>query len=259
MTRLTLADINTVPVAKLGKGTRNLWTSWSFRVMLVVLMTVGTTQATNSQTPAGSPSSAVISNGRGAAGLGLEMTHAESGGFRTIPLEIRLWSRVVINDKTGCWEWTGARKTVNGQKWHGKICGLHSGHDTTHRTAYEMLVEDIPEGVCVCHRCDNPICVNPKHLFLGTQDDNRSDAVAKGRWTPALLTSEENSNARLTDDDVVKMLKELAAPHCDHAKLARRFGVGQRQISKIKTGRAWRKVPRPRAYVKAGGALEVEL
>ena len=86
----------------------------------------------------------------------------------------RLWSRV---DKTGdCWVWTGATTTAGyGEiRFGGKVVRVH-------RLVYELTVGPIPEGMGVLHRCDNPPCCRPDHLFLGTQRDNARDMVAKGR------------------------------------------------------------------------------
>lgn len=81
-----------------------------------------------------------------------------------------------INSPNGCWGWTGSRypdgrpRFSIGTKWF-----------TASRVAYELLVGNIPEGMCVCHKCDNPECTNPEHLFLGTQADNLMDMTTKGR------------------------------------------------------------------------------
>lgn len=88
---------------------------------------------------------------------------------------IRFWSKVPIGAE-GCWEWkAGLSPRGYGQFWD---TGTNRG---AHRYAYEQVIGPIPEGLFVCHRCDNPACVRPDHLFLGTQQDNMSDKQSKGR------------------------------------------------------------------------------
>jgi hypothetical protein len=88
-------------------------------------------------------------------------------------LENRLWDGIdTSGGNNACWEWQGSRHPDG----YGQLDGKR-----VHRLVYEFLVEPIPEGMMVCHKCDNPPCCNPAHLFLGTAKDNADDMVAKGR------------------------------------------------------------------------------
>jgi hypothetical protein len=91
-------------------------------------------------------------------------------------LENRISARVSIPQRGGCHEWQGAL-TYNG---YGRI-GVNGKVQRAHRVAYELAHGPIPEGIVVCHRCDNPRCCNPDHLFLGTTQENVDDKVQKGR------------------------------------------------------------------------------
>jgi hypothetical protein len=114
-------------------------------------------------------------------------------------VEDRFWEKV---DASGdCWEWIAGLSTNGyGNFYDGKRYVIAS------RWAYAYFYGEIPEGLCVLHRCDNPKCVNPTHLFLGTQADNMADMVAKGRSRPLVparrkLRSDKNRPPELWETD----------------------------------------------------------
>ena len=134
----------------------------------------------------------------------------------------RFWNKVDKSD--GCWEWTGS-KNPNG---YGTF-SLHCVPYYAHRVSYAMANGGkIRRGMSVCHTCDNPGCVNPDHLWLGTGKENSRDMVKKGRCVKAKLTEED-----------VRWIRQLGGTNAD---LARCFGVGGNCISKIKSRKSWKHI-----------------
>ena len=143
------------------------------------------------------------------------------------PLADRLWPFV---DKTGdCWVWTRSRDT----KGYGTLAVGNGKKARAHVIAWRLTHGDIPEGLYVCHHCDNPPCCNPDHLFLGTADDNQKDAAAKARFP----RGEKHHRARLTEADVIAIRaaegKEL------RRVTAVRFKTSRDYIREIQQRKKW--------------------
>lgn len=100
-------------------------------------------------------------------------------GPKPKPLADRFWAKVQKAGPDDCWPWLASRMP----KGYGKLGIASTTPKLAHRVSWELHYGPIPEGLFVCHRCDNPPCVNPAHLFLGTCTDNLRDMVAKGRFT----------------------------------------------------------------------------
>lgn len=109
---------------------------------------------------------------------------------------------------------------------------------TSHRAAYELYIGKITDGLHVLHKCDNPSCVNPDHLFLGTNADNVRDRDNKGRG--AKLKGELNGNSKLTVDDVIAI--RSIYPKLSMPKLSKKYGVSIKLIWNIVNRQAWKHV-----------------
>lgn len=136
----------------------------------------------------------------------------------------------------GCRLWTGTAKSLksggHGSFWFGDtMVGAH-------RVAWLLERGEVPDGLEVLHRCDNPICVNTEHLFLGTQGDNIADMVAKGRQQRR--AGEANHEAKLTLEQVGEIRACYAEGGVTFAALGGRFGVCEATISHIVNGRTWK-------------------
>lgn len=96
---------------------------------------------------------------------------------KRIPFLDRFWSQVEIMGNDECWPWMGAKVGA-----YGRFTIKHNYQEYAHRVAYELGYHKQAGELYVCHHCDNPVCCNPSHLFLGTARDNVMDSVDKGRW-----------------------------------------------------------------------------
>ena len=139
-------------------------------------------------------------------------------------LEERFWSKV--DKSSNCWVWTASFRSGDyGQfRVEGKI-------QLAHRVSYVIEHGSIPDGLCVCHTCDNPSCVKPKHLFLGTRNDNNQDAIRKGRNARGRMVPQ----AKLTE----KQVKAIRLDTRPRKEIAKEYGLHYNTISKIRTGKRW--------------------
>lgn len=161
-----------------------------------------------------------------------------------VPLADRFWKKV--NKVDGCWEWLGA-KTAFGYGLIGDYVGSKLKMLKAHRLSWSFSCGEIPGGMCVLHKCDNPGCVNPDHLFLGTYKDNVNDCVNKGRFnhdhsgfvvTKNSFKGVDNGKAKLNDAKV-KEIRALLGNETIEA-IANTYNVTRQAIRDISNGRTWR-------------------
>ena len=149
------------------------------------------------------------------------------------PVEERFAEKYTPVPESGCWIWdTNISRDGYGKFWHeGKT-------KRAHRVSYEIHRGPIPKGMCVCHRCDTPRCVNPDHLFLGTHAENVADRDAKNRHRTNPAQGEDCPKAKLTEDDVLT----IRGSDTPNYILADRYGVSRPNISNIKRNIIWRHI-----------------
>jgi hypothetical protein len=146
--------------------------------------------------------------------------------------EIRFWSRV--KKTSGCWEWQGCKNDKGyGQFRVNKILIY------AHRFSYELHKGKIPRGKFVCHHCDNPACVNPNHLFCGTNSDNIQDSIKKGRFHYNDSKGSKNAASKLNEKQVKEIRKLFINKTETYKEIAKRYGVEQSTIGLILRGKTW--------------------
>lgn len=161
--------------------------------------------------------------------------HPQTDWNTLLPPEERFWLKVCKHGE--CWNWLGYLNADRGG--YGRI--EIDGHFTyVHRYSWMLAHGPIPDGLYVCHHCDNPACVNPDHLFLGTNQDNLADMTAKGRrrYGTSHLVGESNGMSRLTEADVL-LMRDLRRSGALQKDLAAAFGVAQMTVSRAVRGESW--------------------
>lgn len=149
----------------------------------------------------------------------------------------RFWPKV---DKSmgqdSCWWWLGAKGKQDYGNWYAQGKYLRA-----HRAAYEIVYGEIPDGAVVCHTCDNPSCVNPRHLVLGTQKQNLNDMTRKGRRSKKGAKGEANAKAKLTEHQVRAIRAEYAAG-IKPRELKAKYPIKDSALWGILSGKTWQHI-----------------
>lgn len=149
--------------------------------------------------------------------------------------KVRFWSKV--NKSAGCWLFTSSLNRLG----YGTIC--YGGKvQKAHRVSWQIHFGEIPENQCVLHKCDVRNCVNPAHLFLGTQQENIADMVQKGRNFSPGLNGMKNPGSKLSDDKVKAIRALYAEQTLSQHKLATMFKVSPMTINRVVNEKLWRQV-----------------
>lgn len=153
------------------------------------------------------------------------------------PIEVRLLANVV-KAANGCWLWSGHKVSKKPNNNYGRI--RYNGKNVlAHRVSWELRNGKIKKGLCVCHKCDTPSCVNPDHLFLGSHKENMRDSIKKGRLSIVISKGEKNGRAILTAEQVIAIRADKRTPY---RIISQEYGVNLTRISQIKLRKTWKHI-----------------
>lgn len=147
------------------------------------------------------------------------------------PIEIRFWEKVNRRGPNECWPWLACS-----QKEGYGVISYQGKTQRAHRIAFMLHHGPIPDGMFVCHACDNPSCVNPAHLWLGRNEENVQDMLDKGR--NAVMSGSQSGSAKLSEIDI-PLIKLLRAEGLSHRKIAGIYGVRHQTIACVLHGKTW--------------------
>jgi hypothetical protein len=160
-------------------------------------------------------------------------------GYKRAPARKRFWRHVKKTES--CWTWTAYKnRRAYGEFRVGSMTDGTRRMKLAHRYSWELYNGTIPESLFVLHKCDNPPCVNPEHLFLGTHTDNMRDMIRKGRRAVSpSMRGESNPNSKLSAEDVFQIRHSLMFG-VKGTVLSSRYGVSNAHISAIKKHKTWK-------------------
>lgn len=140
----------------------------------------------------------------------------------------KFWDRIDKSNQDVCWEW----KSHKNSDGYGSM-KIFGQEQKAHRISWTLHYGDIPDGMCVCHTCDNPGCVNPHHLWLGTHTENMVDKSRKGR-----VDGERNPNSKIDDETAKRIVREYENGIFSQAEIARKEKLSTGQVCKIIHGKS---------------------
>jgi hypothetical protein len=165
----------------------------------------------------------------------------------------RFWSKVKKGKPSDCWTWVAGKNPQGYGQFNVGVTNMGA-----HRFAYFISKGAIPKHLMVCHSCNNPACVNPRHLWLGTSVESANHCIAKGRHArqgpknPAkgklngrhthpesVLRGEQQSQAKLTKRDVISIRRSFAADKLTKVKIAKQYGITRTRVWQIVTRKCW--------------------
>ncbi len=159
--------------------------------------------------------------------------------MKKAPVGERFWRYVSKLGPKDCWVWTGSRFKAGYGMLHSKVGGQPY---YAHRLSYEMHVDDVLPSDVVRHKCDNPPCVNPLHLLIGTHFDNHRDCVERGRFKNAPpMPGESNPNSKLTQESV-RELRRLRKEGWRRKAIAEHLSISESAVKKVMSGATWKHV-----------------
>ncbi len=147
---------------------------------------------------------------------------------------MRFWDKVDMSGE--CWEWTASTNSQG----YGQF-GFNGKVAKAHRVAYELAYGSIPSGMCICHHCDNPLCVRISHLFLGTRSDNQKDAVTKGRMRQPDNRGEKHAMSRLISSDIYE-IRRLHSLGIMQRTIAKAWKISDAHVSRIINKTRWKHI-----------------
>jgi len=145
----------------------------------------------------------------------------------------RFLSNYIPEPNSGCWLWS----SYCGSTGYGRFSSNNKMF-WSHRVSWEIHKGKIPKGLCVLHKCDIPSCINPDHLFLGTQAENVKDCVKKGRHKFGLMRGENQVNSKLTEKDILEIRKSSLT----QTEIAKIYKIKQATVSGIKLRKSWKHI-----------------